>query len=271
MPRVRATDPVNQEEVDAALDGGLLRSVANCLAVLGAFSVQRPNWTLSELSRHLGLGKSTTFRLLTTLEAHGFVRRHPDTGRYGVGLRVFEIGCAAVGPTGLRQATPFHLSRLVELTGETAYCAVLDGRHVVHVEVHVTANPIRLHAAIGDRFPAHAVASGKVLLAHGPPAAVEAYIADGLAGFTARTIIDPDRLRAELADVRVRGFAVNQGEFQDEVWGAAAPVRDHRGVAIAAVAVAGPNFRLKEDLTELGGIVRAVADTFSRELGAPTD
>ena len=251
-----------------ATDDGLLRSVGNAVALLSAFSVQRPEWTLSELSRELGLGKSTAFRLLATLEAHGFVRRQPETGRYGVGIKLWEIGCAALAGTRLRDVAPHYLARLVELTGETAYCAVRDGRDVVHVDVHVANNPIRLHADIGDRFAAHTVAMGKVLLADLPEAEIERYVAGGLPGYTARTITDPEALRAELAEIRCRGYATNRGEWQDQVRGAAAPVRDRSGRAIAAVAVAGPSLRLTEDLSALGERVRAVANEMSYALGA---
>lgn len=251
-------------------DDGLLRSVGNALALLSAFSVQNPEWTLSQLARQLGLGKSTTFRLLATLEGHGFVRREAETGRYRAAIKLWQIGCAALADTQLRDLAPHHLARLVEATGETAYCAVLDGRDVVHVDVHVANNPIRLHADVGDRFAAHTIAMGKVLLADLPDADVERYIRGGLPGHTDRTITDPHALRMELAEIRRLGYASNHGEWQDQVRGAAAPVRDRSGRAVAAIAVAGPSLRLTEDLSTLGALVRRAAAEMSAALGAPS-
>ncbi len=250
-------------------DDGLLRSVGNALTLLSAFSVQRPAWTLSQLVRELGLGKSTTFRLLATLEGHGFVRRDAETGLYGATIKLWEIGCAALAGTQLRDVAPHYLAGLVAATGETAYCAVLHGRDVVHVDVHVANNPIRLHADVGDRFAAHTVAMGKVLLAELPDDELERYIAGGLPGQTDRTITEAEAFRAELAAVRRLGYATNRGEWQDQVRGAAAPVRDRTGRAAAAIAVAGPSLRLTEDLSVLGELVRQTAARMSAAMGAP--
>jgi DNA-binding IclR family transcriptional regulator len=247
----------------------MLRSVHNASALLSLFSSDRAEWTLTELTRELGLGMSTVFRLLATLQADDFVRRNADTGRYTVGLKLWEIGWASLAHTGLRETASQFLARLVDLTGETAYCSVLDGRHVVHIDVRVPSAPVRLHAYVGDRFAAHAVASGKTILAYSPEASVEEYIAGGLPRYTERTVTDPDQLRAELGRIRRRGYGENHGEWEDSVRGAAAPIRDREGHVTAAIAVAGPAFRLRADLTVLGETVRAVAAEMSRALGAP--
>jgi len=248
-----------------------LKSAGNTLALLACFSVERPAWTLTELGRALGLGKSTVFRILATLEAHGFIVRDPSTGEYRPSMRVWEIGAAALDGDGLVRASRRFLPRLSERTGETAYCSVLDGRDAVHVDVVVTRRPVRLHAEVGDRFPAHATAAGKVLLAASPGAVVDAYIAGGLARFTGRTLTEPAAFRAELDAVRRQGYALNRGERQEYVVGAAAPVRDHTGRVVAAIASAGPSIRASDDLDAVGRAVREVAEEMSRALGSPPD
>lgn len=247
-----------------------LKSAGNVLALLGCFSVRQPSWTLTELSRALGLAKSTVFRALATLEAHGFVVRDPGTGEYRPSMRLWEIGAAALVGNGLHQASRRFLPRLSDRTGETAYCSVLDGREAVHVDVYVTRQPIRLHAEVGDRFPAHAVAAGKVLLAAGTDAEVDAYVGGGLPAFTDETLTDPAAFRDEIEAVRRQGYALNRGERQDYVIGAAAPVRDHTGAVVAAVASAGPSIRATDDLDAVGRAVREVADEMSRSLGSTT-
>jgi IclR family transcriptional regulator, KDG regulon repressor len=245
-----------------------LRSAGNMLTVLGCFSVQRPSWTLTELSRHVGLGKSTIFRILATLEAHQFLMRDVE-GYYRPTMRMWEIGAAALVVNGLQGASRRFLPRLSERTGETAYCTILDGQDAVHIDVYVAKNPVRLHADIGDRFPAHTVASGKVLLAALPEEAVETYIRGGLPAYTDRTLTDPTAFRQELEQVSHQGFAINRGERQSYVVGAAAPVHDHTGEVIAAIAAAGPSIRVTDDLLAVGRIVREVADEMSFSLGCP--
>ncbi|MCA9859088.1 MAG: IclR family transcriptional regulator [Thermomicrobiales bacterium] len=264
------------EELDAVSENGgktevasvSLRSAGNMLAVLSCFSVQHPSWTLTELSREVGLGKSTIFRILATLEANQFLTRDGD-GLYRPTMRMWEIGAAALVVNGLHEASRRFLPRLSERTGETAYCTILDGHDVVHVDVYVTRNPIRLHAEIGDRFPAHAVASGKVLLAALPEEAIDTYIRGGLPAYTDRTLTDPVAFRDEMRLVRRQGFAVNRGERQTYVVGAAAPVHDHTGSVVAAIAAAGPSIRITDDLMAVGRVVREVADEMSFSLGCP--
>ncbi|MCC6315644.1 MAG: IclR family transcriptional regulator [Thermomicrobiales bacterium] len=245
----------------------LLRSAGNLLAVLACFSVRMPSWTLTELSREAGLPKSTVFRILATLEAHNFLLRDEQTGAYRPTMRLWEIGAAALVVNGLHEAAHRFLPRLSERTGETAYATILDGRDAVHVDVYVARSPVRLHADVGDRFPAHTVASGKVLLAALPDDAVEAYIHGGLPEYTDRTLTDPQGLRDELAQVRRQGYALNRGERQHYVVGAGAPVRDHSGAVIAAIAAAGPSIRVTDDVHAVGRVVREVADEMSLSLG----
>jgi DNA-binding IclR family transcriptional regulator len=246
-----------------------LRSAGNLLAVLACFSVRKPSWTLTELSRETGLVKSTVFRILATLEAHQFLTRDEATGAYRPTMRIWEIGAAALVVNGLHEAAGRFLPRLSERTGETAYATVLDGREAVHVDVYVARNPVRLHAEVGDRFPAHTVAGGKVLLAALPDEAIETYIRGGLPAYTERTLTDPEAFRTELGQVRRQGYALNRGERQHYVVGAAAPVHNHTGTAIAAVSAAGPSIRVTDDLHAVGRVVREVADEMSFSLGCP--
>ena len=186
-------------------------------------------------------------------------------------MRMWEIGAAALIVNGLHESSRRFLPRLSERTGETAYCTILEGQDAVHIDVYVAKTPIRLHGEIGDRFPAHAVAGGKVLLAARPAEAVEAYVQRGLAAYTDQSLTDPAALREELDLIRRQGFAVNRGERHSYVVGAAAPVHDHNGATIAAIAAAGPSIRVTDDLHELGTIVREVADEMSISLGCPPD
>jgi DNA-binding IclR family transcriptional regulator len=170
---------------------------------------------------------------------------------------------------GLHEASRRFLPRLSERTGETAYTTVLDGREAVQIDIFVAPNPVRLDGKIGDRFPAHTVSAGKVLLAALPDEAVETYIGGGLPGFTDRTLTDPQAFREELSLVRKQGYALNRGERELYAVGAAAPVRDRSGAVIAAIAAAGPSIRVTDDLHAVGRVVRDVADEMSVSLGCP--
>lgn len=263
-PAVAVNESVNGQGPEAPL-----RSAGNLLAVLACFSVRRPSWTLTELSREVGLGKSTVFRILATLEAHNFVVRDPVSGAYRPSMRTWEIGAAALVENGLHDASRRFLPKLSVRTGETTYLTVLDGYEAVQIDIFVAPTPVRFHGEIGSRFPAHSVSAGKVLLAALPDEAMETYIRRGLPGFTDQTLTNPRAFREELAQVRQQGYALNRGERQQYVVGAAAPVRDRTGIVVAAIAAAGPSICITDNLHAVGRVVREVADEMSLSLGCP--
>src|SRR5439155_3549906 len=104
----------------------VLRSVNNALAVLESFSVERPELGVTELSPALGLGKSTVHRLLTSLAARGYVRKNPQTERYCLGFRAFEVGLLAAGRGAIREIVAPFLRRLMLASKETVHLGVLD-------------------------------------------------------------------------------------------------------------------------------------------------
>ena len=246
----------------------LLGSVTKCMRLLEAFSPDRPELSIEQFSSLLGIPKSTVYRMLHTLEARRFVERNPETGAYHLGLKLWEIGCVALGRVGLRQAASPILGKLVNLCKETALLAVLDGSEVVYMDVVDGPQPLRFHGWLGQRVPAHATGTGKVLLAHLPPAALEEITAKGLPRFTSRTITDRDALLEELATIRQQGYAFRGGDWIEDIFGATAPVRDHTGQVIAALGVAGPTTRFTDQyIQSLVPLVLQAAGELSRALG----
>ncbi|HHC07910.1 MAG TPA: IclR family transcriptional regulator [Actinobacteria bacterium] len=247
----------------------LLTSVRNALRVLKAFRHAERELGVSELARELGLGKSTVHRLAKTLAAEGFLRQDPATGRYRPGLVLAELGAAVTLNTDFHAAAIGPLEELWKLTGETVQIAHLDGREVVYVERIESSHTLRLFNEVGRRNWAHCTGTGKALLAHLPPDELDA-ILDGweLPALTPYTIVDHDRLRADLAEVRERGYAQNVNESNIGIASVGAPIRDFDGSVIAAISAAGPTLRLKRTSLEgHAGAVMAAAEAISRNLG----
>jgi DNA-binding IclR family transcriptional regulator len=212
--------------------------------------------------------KNHVFRVLKTFEARGFVRRVED--RYMVGVRAFEVGQLAIkGLDVVRVARPV-IHSLHEQTGETIHLAVLDAAalEAVCVERIESHHPVRLSAEVGRRFPLHAGACPKVLLAFLPQPAQDAVLARGLPAFTRQTITDPATLRVELADIRQSGYAIADEDLDVGGAAVAAPIRDWSGEVVAAISVAGPIARVRDCLnTVLRVAVVAAAARISNQLG----
>ncbi|NKC33425.1 IclR family transcriptional regulator [Falsiroseomonas selenitidurans] len=244
------------------------KSFAKGLALLRALALSPQPRGVSELAREQGLTKSNAFRLLQTLVAAGFVRRHA-AGSYEAGLLLWELGAAVAGRLDLRRIAAPHLAGLAQATEESVHLSVLEGTEVLYLDKVEGPHPVRAYSRIGGRAPAHGVATGKALLAWRDPAPAPAS-PPPLERFTPQTITDPAALAAALAQVRAEGWAMNQGEWREGVAGLAAPIRDATGAVVAAIGISGPAERLRpRRMRAMAPLVVQAAAAISRQLGAP--
>lgn len=250
----------------AASPGYTVAAVARALDVLCAFERPPHEFGPSELARQLGMTKNHVFRLLKTLEAHGFVRRTDD--RYRVGVRALEVGQLALRQLDLVRVARPTIQDLHARTGETVHLAVLDNLEAVCIDRLESEQPVRLSAQVGRRFPMHAGACPRVLLAFLSDAECQAVLARGLPAFTRYTTTDSASLERELADIRRDGFALSDQDLDLGAAAVAAPIRDFTGQVVAAISVAGPLSRVERNLrTELRDQVVAAAEQISAGLG----
>ena len=221
-----------------------LSSVRNAARLLCAFSPSETELGVGELARRLGLAKSTVFRLLTTLTAERLVEKNPRTGKYRLGLKLYELGAIVSTHLDLHEAVATYIDDLRNKTGETVHVAILDGDEVVYVERRESPQTLRLWGRVGHRNRAHRTSTGKVLLAHLPPDELDRVLARRpLDAKTPHTITDPEVLKRELERVRRQGWAINVNESEVGVASVAAPIRDASGRVVAAISVAGPTLR----------------------------
>lgn len=238
------------------------------LKVLATGPVEKRLADFSEV----GLHKSTAFRLLEALRRHGLVAVDDLTGRYRLGLGLFELGMAAVSRLDVGQCAPPFLEALVAETGESASLGIFEDREVVHILRVESAHPLRLPSLAGRRSPAYCTGIGKAILAHLEPERLEAYLKGvTLHPRTPRTITDRDTLRAELRRVRARGWSLDDEEIFPGLRCVAAPIFGLGGRVVAGVSVAGPSSRMpKDSLSRFTSKVLAAAAEISRRLGHQT-
>jgi DNA-binding IclR family transcriptional regulator len=209
---------------------------ARALRVLGAFSAGHPDLSLSDIARRAGVPLSTAHRLVGELTTWGALERDAR-GHYRIGLRLWEVASLAPRGVGLREAALPYLEDLYEATHENVQLAVLDGLEVVYVERICGRDAVPVYTRPGLRFTPHATGVGLVLLAYASAELQERYLAGPLRTFTAKTIAEHRRLRAVLAEVRRRGYAVSDGQVTLDALSIAAPVREPDGAVIAALSI----------------------------------
>src|SRR4051812_26238745 len=237
---------------------------AELLKALGAHGADQA--TVVDLADRCGLNRSTAWRILATLEESGLVERDPRTGRYGVGYALAAPAAAAGHEPLVRRAHPL-LRALAEACDETASLAVPRHLQLVYVD-QVEAPHVMAANWLGRPTPLHATSTGKALLAWLPDDELAAALPARLPRFTDTTITTRPPLRAELADVRRRGFGVSRGELEPALWGVSAPVLD-RGRPVAVVSVWGVEGRVRaRGLEALGARTAATAAELARLVGS---
>ena len=246
----------------------LIRAVERALELLQVFSTTEPELSLTELSKRLKLNTSTTYRLLATLESHGYIEQNSENGKYHLGVACLELGSVFLSQVSLRrQALPL-LEALRNDCKETVHLTILDRMEVVYLEKLESLLPIGfMSSRVGGRSPAYCTGVGKALLAYEAPDEVRSfYSGHSLKWYTDNTIVDVDKLLADLTEVRKRGFAIDNEEHETGVKCVAAPIRDHQGKVVGAISVSGPVQRMNEKIAEID-LVSKVINT-SREISA---
>ncbi|WP_198954554.1 IclR family transcriptional regulator [Kineosporia sp. R_H_3] len=239
-------EPTEHATGEAPARDRLLGSVRTAARVLRAFSEADTELGVTEVARRLGLSTSTAHRVLATLAAERLLEQDPTTGRYRLGLALYELGSAVSEHVDLHQAALPVLTTLRHRTGEMVHVAVLDGLEVVYVERLESHHMLPVFRRVGHRLPAHVTSSGKALLAALPRADLLSRL-DGrtLVARTPRTITNRTALLAELDRTARRGWASNIEEGQLGVSSVGAPIRGADGVVMAAVSVVGDAVRLR--------------------------
>lgn len=250
---------------------GQVQSLTRALAILKALAESAEGMGLTDLAQMLGLAPSTAHRLLTTLEAERFVRLDPATMCWGVGVGAFTVGNAFARTRDIVALGRPHMRRLMEASGETVNLYVMvDGEAVCMGQVECRQT-VRAIARPGGRVKMHCSGAGKAMMAWLDEAEVTRILqAHGLPRSTERTLDTPKRLRADLAAIRERGYALDDEEFAPGMRCVAAAVRDASGEPLGAVSLSGPLIRVTDEA--LPGLGRLVADTaraLAGELGGP--
>lgn len=225
-------------------------AIFNAFAILEQLSLGEGSQTLSRLSRQLGIPKASAFRNLNALEQCGYIARDRGNGGYVLGPRILGLARRFSEKDEIIAAARPHLMKLAASTGETAHLAVLSGSDIIYLDVVQGSHLVRAVVHPGDRIPAQCVASGKVIMAFGDDAQLNALLEARPMKFTSRTLATETTLRRDFEVIRARGYATNVGEWIDDVAAVSSPIIGSGGKAVAAMGIAGPRSRLGPKVLE---------------------
>ena len=222
-----------------------IRVLDRAFRILSLLADGQPR-ALAEISESIELNSSTTFRLLSTLTYHRYLKRSEMTGQYQLGLACLELAQGYTSSDNLREVALPELEALRDETKETVHLVVLDRMQVVYIEKIPGLHAIGLMSSgVGRHAPAYCTGVGKALLAYQKEEQVRDYYqGKGLHRFTSTTITDMNDLMEQLEQVRSQGYALDHGEHEDEVRCVATPIFDMDGKAVAAISISGPALRM---------------------------
>lgn len=251
-------------------DRALVPAVDRAAQILQAVAASDTAPGVSELSRQLGLNKSTAHDILTTLCHHHLLERDDATKTYRLGHALVALAQRVGERVDLRAVAHPHVSALARAVEETVLLGMYHNGHVTIMDKEEAPHDVKITAPLGHRLSYSAGAFGKIFLAAMPEAEASKLLREQPPrAFTAKSLTKTSAYRAALPQVRACGYALDDEEYLVGVRAAAAPINDAQGRVVAALCVVGFSTRLPYDkLVRVAKQTRAVAEQISRQLGA---
>jgi IclR family KDG regulon transcriptional repressor len=243
-------------------------AVLKVFAILNALG-ERSDIGITDLSVRLAMPKATVYRFLQTMKGLGYVRQEADSERYGLAMRMFEIGAKALPSPELVDLAKHHMQMLADATGETVHLGSLIDSEIIYIHKVDSRHMLGMYSRIGRRAPLHCTAIGKVLMAWEHPARRDR-ILDGatFTRFRDKTITERPAFLAELETVRAQGFGEDREEFDDHIRCLGVPIFDRLGQPIAGMSVSFPTFRFDvEKAPEVVKMLQNASKDISEKLG----
>ena len=247
-----------------------MRTVDKALNLLKFFTLENPEWGLSELARAAGMDKATTLRMLQVLTKHGFLAQNPGNRRFGLGVTPANLAKVREATNPLASVVEPIMHRVMELTQETAHASVGSATEIIPIGVAEPPRNTRVFVDPALALPIHAAASGFAYLAFCEPGILRRVMkAKVFETYTDMTPRNPDALKLLIERTRRDGYGVADNTYDAEVVGIAAPFFDPSGFAIGTIAVASLSYRMTtETLRETAQVVIDGALDITRGLGA---
>ena len=249
----------------------VIQSVSHALDVLEQFHGSIEEIGVTELSKRLKLHKNNVFRLLATLEARGYIEQNKMTENYRLGLRCLQLGQTFIKQMGLLLQSKTILAELVRRTKESAFVAVRKGKAIIPLDFAEPSRAVRVVSFLGTALPTHCTAAGKVYLVFESEGVLSQNLPERLERYTDKTIVDRKVLMEQMKEISETGYALEFGEFTEDVSSVAVPIRDYTRTLVGSLAVVAPSHRLNADsmMKHITPAVLEAGNELSKRLGYP--
>ena len=252
-----------------AQSGQTIAGIERALDALSLFAeADTPSLGVTEIAQTLGLSKAVVHRILASFRAKGFVDLDETTRRYSLGPKILFLGLTYLDRIDILSVAREAMTSLSEATSETATLSIRSGDTRVYVDQVTPPRDVKMQVSLGLPYPLHAGASSKAFLAFLPEAEIERYLSGvRLDRLTNKTVVDPRRLRRELAANPEAGYASSFGERMEGAGAVAAPVFGRDGTPAGVISVCGPIERFRDEADRAAALLLEHTSRASARLG----
>ena len=245
-----------------------MKTINTALCMLRVISDHGGEISVGALSEKMGLDKAKVHRNLRALVEQRFVEQNPETKSYRLGLALVELAGVRLRQMHVYKIAPVYMTQLWDKTNETVQLSILRDGFLIFLHVIESTHGLRFSSRVGDRIKPYYSAAGKLLLAYQADAELESFDIETIERMTPRTIVDPEKLKRELRQIREQGFAIDNEGWITGLSAVAAPIRNATDEVVAAIATGGPTSRVSKDrLQEMRELLEATATNISTHLG----
>lgn len=234
-----------------------VKSLQKALIILNCF-IKKSRLGVTEISEMLDLNKSNVHNILTTFQAMNYLEQDEETGKYQLGVAIYELCQSAGDNFNIRKVMLPFMQEIADATNEVVYLAVPRDDEMIYLEaMHPVESYNLMRLVLGEHAKMYCTGIGKAVLAYLPEETIEAYISRELIAYTEHTITDKEVLRRELQEIRERGYSIDNMEHELGVKCVGMPIFNRRGDLVAAVSVSGPSLRFSgERISEIAKMMR---------------
>lgn len=251
---------------------GLKSSVDKTFAILEHFTVEKGEWSITELAKELDSNKSTVYRFLSDMEKRGIMCQNPDSGKYGLGLKLFELGNRVQIKSAFIDKTNPELVKVAQNITETVHIGVIKNKQVYYIDKVESPLGLKISTTIGTYKPLHATSLGKILMAYSysnyEELITHRILEEKLTSYTTNTITNHQKLFKELRKIKKQGYAIDNEELELGLICLAIPIFNQRNEVVASLSVDGPSSRFKiKKLEEYLKIMNSGATEIQKKIG----
>jgi IclR family transcriptional regulator, KDG regulon repressor len=247
----------------------IIQAVERALVILDLFDEYSPELKISEISERVHLNKSTVHSLLKTLKKHGYIEQEFESGKYKLGMKLFERGNFVIENLDVRSIAKKYLLDLSRKTGHTLHLVILEGREGIYIDKVEGTSANVLFSRIGRRVPIHSSGVGKVLVAFSDKDDIDK-ILDGylFEQRTPRTLTNKEDFLKELKEIRNQGYSIDNEENEPGICCLAFPIRNHTGGVVAGFSISMPTPQLnKEEMDRVIPLMISTSEEISKQMG----